>query len=195
VRAQLFLALLALAGCSQAPPPVAEPVETPAPVLSTEAVDWQATLAPSQCLTAPVLSACGSFLSINGEAEPTYVHDAKGRDLAGGGLTLEWEALTPTTNALKMTVLVLEGCPDECSANRTLTSKAGPSPLPLAVPSRELGPGQSVALRVEALPIASGTQANLWQDVHLTGGLVFSERSAAPAAWNSTAEQDSGADS
>jgi hypothetical protein len=191
MRALLLLALLALAGCSQAPPPAAEAAGTPPPAQVTEPVDWQATLAPSQCLTAPVLTFCGSFFSINGEAAPTYVHDAGGRDLAGGNLTLDWDALTPTTNALKMTVLVLEGCPEECSLNRTLTSKAGPSPLSLAVPSRQLGPGQSVALRVEPLPIASGTQANLWQDVHLTGSLVFAERTAMPAAWNSTAEPDS----
>jgi hypothetical protein len=178
VRSALILAMalaLALAGCADGPPPAAPPPEAaPTPVPVAEAVDWQATVAPSQCINGPVLYTCGAVIFLFGaEAAPTYLHDAKDRSLAGGNLTLSWTPLTPTTNALKATAYVLEDCDDSCAVNRTLASDAGESPLLLGFGARELAEGQFVAVRVEPLPLAPNLRVTLQQDVHLTGTLAF----------------------
>ncbi|MEA3166438.1 MAG: hypothetical protein QOJ26_1310 [Thermoplasmata archaeon] len=173
--AALLACVLTLAGCSSAPPPANPVVDAPpAPIPTSEPVDWTATMAPYECATGPVISSCGFSLYLLGmESEPTYVHDAGGRDLAGGALTLEWTATTPTTDALKAILVILSGCPDECQANRTLTSAAGPSPLALVVPAYDLDEDQSVAVVVQNVPLVMNDYASLIQEIHLTGTLDF----------------------
>lgn len=192
VRVLPLLAVLALAGCAEPPPPAALPLGPPEPSLVTEPVDWQATLAPSYCVNGPVLFACGGGVFVNGwDSEPAYLHDTQGRDLAGGNLALEWEPATPTTTALGIAVYVLEGCPDECAVNRTLTSTAGESPLPLEVDARPMDDGHVLAVQVRPLFLTPTVRATLQQDIHLAGSLAFVEASDdAPAADEADEDED-----
>src|SRR5687767_3499295 len=119
-----LLVLGLLAGCAEEPAPAAAAAAPPPPVPVDEAVDWSATMGSFGCFQASGASVCGfSGPALTdplrgAEASPTLLHDAQDRRLAGGSLVLDWQAVSPTTEALRLVVEAWEGCPDECEPNR-----------------------------------------------------------------------------
>lgn len=181
MRSALLAVLLAagiLAGCTEPQEAAAAPAPT-VPEPEEEPVDWMATMSSTYCTTAGGVRACGSGIGVGSgsgsEPNPTYIHDADGRALVAGVLTLEWAAASPTTENLRLAVFAMSGCPDECETNRSLASEIGPSPLTVQVPSLAAGEGLSIAARVEVVDFAQGTQASIGQDLHLSGSLTFLE--------------------
>lgn len=162
-------------GCAAPEEPAAVPT-VPQPMIKDELVEWTAAMASAFCTTTGVQACVGGLVGSNGsDPAPTYVHDAEGRDLAGGTLTLDWEPAMPTTENLRVVVFALSGCPDDCETNRSLASEIGPSPLTVYLPAMSAGAGLAIAVRVEIVAFAQGTQASLGQDVHLSGLLKFRE--------------------
>lgn len=177
------LVLVLFAGCSEpAPPPEDAPAEF-VPVVTEETVAWSATVAQSVCGQGAVFTFC-----FGGE-EPAYLHDAEGRGLAGGELTLEWTPVSPTTDALRMVAVAYVDCPDECTVERTLDTAIGPSPLTMGLAPYDLG-DLTIGIQVQPVPFAPGTVATLEQDVQLDGVLRFVERDPAVVAAEEAAEDD-----
>jgi hypothetical protein len=177
-----LLLAAALAGCSQPAEPAPALPAPPALTPTAEPVAWSATLSTQYCSQSGGVSACGfggpAVTDPFGDAQarPTYLHDADDRDLAASELTLTWQALSPTTEALRLVVHAWSGCPDECEANRTVGSAAGYSPLVLALPATELEEGLTLAVVVEIVNFAQGTRLSVGQDFELTGTLSFLDR-------------------
>ncbi|HJQ93981.1 MAG TPA: hypothetical protein VJ874_06850 [Candidatus Thermoplasmatota archaeon] len=183
----LFVAAL-LAGCTEPGAPAEPPAPAEEPTIPVEeTVDWSVTLGTYACTQTGGISFCGfsgpaaTSPTSSADPQPTYLHDADGRDLAGGSLTLEWEPATPTTDALRVSLAAWTGCDGEgdCEELATLGSATGTSPLALVVPAKSFAmdvdedDDLSIVVRVEPVNFAQGTKVSLGQPVHLTGSLSF----------------------
>lgn len=187
LRASVLTLLLAaglLAGCSQpeAPAPIVEAEPAPTPV--EEAVDWTAMIGTGFCVQAnavATVSACGlsgpALTSPTAPAsfEPMYIHDADGRDLAGGLLQLSWDAESPATQGLRVSAWIFEDCPDDCTVNRTIVSTSGVSPLSIPFDAIDLREGMAVAVAAMPADLTKGVAGSIGQEIHLTGTLSFVE--------------------
>lgn len=179
VAALLVCALLA--GCSGPAEPGPVAPLPPDPIRTDDPVTWSATMGTQVCTQTGGVSGCSNFGPAltdplgSSDSDPTYLHDAKHRDLTGGQLTLTWDAVTPTTDALRLVVEVWDGCPDDCEVNRTLASTIGKSPLAMPLPAMPLGEDASLAVRVEIVNFAPDSQASIGQSFEVAGSLSFLE--------------------
>lgn len=125
-------------------PPDPAPAAPPAP--RVEPVAYEGRTGRWACLPDGPSSCRGADLGVAGENAMFVVPLAGVTRLEGA---LAWDAATPATERLTLSLVVLTPCGEGCNAWETLTTAAGPSPLALETDVPPLPPGGALGLRVE----------------------------------------------